>query len=64
MKGGIGPSELLKVDLEALAKSFPAHLVDKLLEQACTLSVGNTIDQRFRHISVLTLGLDVMVGGK
>jgi hypothetical protein len=44
VQGGVGPSELFEVDLETLTESLPTHLIDQLLEQACPLTVGNTID--------------------
>ena len=64
MKSSIGPSKLFEVNLETLTEGFPAHLVYKLLKQACTLAVSDTIDQRFWDICVFTLSFNIMVWGK
>lgn len=60
-KRSVSPLELLEIDLDASGESIPTHQKDQLLEQAGTLSVCDTVDERLRDVGVRAVSFDVVV---
>jgi hypothetical protein len=59
----VGPSVLLEVDLQTITEGVPSHQEDELLQQTSAFSISDSVNQRFRDISVFTFSLNIVVGG-